>query len=418
MTKDEDFKLLKIQSCILRVNLHCDGCKHKVKKLLQKIDGVYQVIIDAEQQKVTVSGSVDSATLIKKLVRAGKHAELWSNNSNRNQSQNGQTQKASCLKDDKKKQTQKQDLINGLESMKNQQKFQPLISEEDDVFLDNEEDDDDEDDAEKEIHLLNQKAINQLALLRQQQQQQQLLQQQHAAAANNARNANNTKQTNPNANGNGKKGNFNQTGLNVANNNNNGGGVNMNLGETKRANDITSIMNNLGGYGGNIGGDGGLGNGNNLGGFQIPQKNNELGSGATGFHLSNGGLPMANGGYNPSSSTNAQAAAMMMNMNGGTSGYNNSAASMMMNLQNRQVMQQQQLQQQQNLHQQQPMMMYHRSPVIPAATGYYYNYNPAPYTYNEHPQSYYYNTANGGGNDSNTAAHMFSDENTSSCSIM
>ncbi|MFS7959498.1 putative heavy metal-associated domain superfamily [Helianthus anomalus] len=38
MTKDEDFKLLKIQTCVLRVNLHCDGCKHKVKKILQKID--------------------------------------------------------------------------------------------------------------------------------------------------------------------------------------------------------------------------------------------------------------------------------------------------------------------------------------------------------------------------------------------
>ncbi|KAK6134158.1 hypothetical protein DH2020_032108 [Rehmannia glutinosa] len=77
MTKDEDFKLLKIQTCVLRVNIHCDGCKQKVKKLLHKIEGVYQINIDSEQQKVTVSGNVDSSTLIKKLVRAGKHAELW-----------------------------------------------------------------------------------------------------------------------------------------------------------------------------------------------------------------------------------------------------------------------------------------------------------------------------------------------------
>lgn len=41
--------------------------------------------IDAEQQKVTISGSLDSATLIKKLVKAGKHAELWSQKGNQKQ---------------------------------------------------------------------------------------------------------------------------------------------------------------------------------------------------------------------------------------------------------------------------------------------------------------------------------------------
>ncbi|XP_047968966.1 heavy metal-associated isoprenylated plant protein 37-like [Salvia hispanica] len=87
MTKDEDFNLLKIQTCVLRVNIHCEGCQQKVKKILQRIEGVYQVKIDAEQQKVTVSGNVDSATLVKKLVKAGKHAELCSPKSNQNQKQ-------------------------------------------------------------------------------------------------------------------------------------------------------------------------------------------------------------------------------------------------------------------------------------------------------------------------------------------
>ncbi|CAA6665388.1 unnamed protein product [Spirodela intermedia] len=50
---------------VLRVHIHCDGCKQEVKKLLQKIEGVYTVAIDAENQKVTVSGNVDSAALIK-----------------------------------------------------------------------------------------------------------------------------------------------------------------------------------------------------------------------------------------------------------------------------------------------------------------------------------------------------------------
>ncbi|XP_010278312.1 PREDICTED: protein qua-1-like [Nelumbo nucifera] len=74
MSKEE---FLKIQTCVLKVNIHCDGCKRKVKKLLQKIDGVYTTTIDSEQGKVTVSGNVDPATLIKKLAKSGKHAELW-----------------------------------------------------------------------------------------------------------------------------------------------------------------------------------------------------------------------------------------------------------------------------------------------------------------------------------------------------
>lgn len=39
--------------------------------------GVYSVDIDSEQQKVNVSGNVDSNILINKLIKSGKHAELW-----------------------------------------------------------------------------------------------------------------------------------------------------------------------------------------------------------------------------------------------------------------------------------------------------------------------------------------------------
>ncbi|XP_027349558.1 heavy metal-associated isoprenylated plant protein 34-like [Abrus precatorius] len=69
--------LLRIQSCILKVNIHCDGCEQKVKKLLHKIDGVYSVSVDADKGKVVVVGDVDPAKLVKKLKRAGKHAEIW-----------------------------------------------------------------------------------------------------------------------------------------------------------------------------------------------------------------------------------------------------------------------------------------------------------------------------------------------------
>ncbi|KAL8100269.1 hypothetical protein AgCh_032497 [Apium graveolens] len=63
--------------CDLRVHINCDGCKKKVKKIWQKIEGVYQIIIDSEQGKVTVAGNFDHDVLIKRLAKHGKIAELW-----------------------------------------------------------------------------------------------------------------------------------------------------------------------------------------------------------------------------------------------------------------------------------------------------------------------------------------------------
>ncbi|KAL3505861.1 hypothetical protein ACH5RR_031243 [Cinchona calisaya] len=89
MSKEE---FLKIKTCVLKVNIHCDGCKNKVKKILQKIDGVYKTNIDSELGKVTISGNVDPETLIKKLRKSGKRAELWgapkANNNQQNQLNN------------------------------------------------------------------------------------------------------------------------------------------------------------------------------------------------------------------------------------------------------------------------------------------------------------------------------------------
>ncbi|KAJ8619634.1 hypothetical protein MRB53_028163 [Persea americana] len=93
MSKQDDVKFLKIQTCVLKVNIHCDGCKQKVKKLLQKIDGVYTITIDAEQGKVTVSGNVDPSTIIRKLQKKGKHAELWGSKGGGHNHLNSQFQK-------------------------------------------------------------------------------------------------------------------------------------------------------------------------------------------------------------------------------------------------------------------------------------------------------------------------------------
>ncbi|PON80348.1 Heavy metal-associated domain containing protein [Parasponia andersonii] len=68
---------LKYQTWVLKVSIHCEGCKRKVKKTLQRIDGVYTTSIDSQQHRVIVTGNVDVQILIKKLVKTGKHAEVW-----------------------------------------------------------------------------------------------------------------------------------------------------------------------------------------------------------------------------------------------------------------------------------------------------------------------------------------------------
>ncbi|KAK2358270.1 heavy metal-associated isoprenylated plant protein [Trifolium repens] len=71
---------LKYQTWFLKVSIHCEGCKRKVKKVLQSIEGVFTTTIDPQQQKVTVTGNVAVETLIRKLAKAGKHAEVLPEN--------------------------------------------------------------------------------------------------------------------------------------------------------------------------------------------------------------------------------------------------------------------------------------------------------------------------------------------------
>ncbi|KAL0459643.1 UNVERIFIED_CONTAM: Heavy metal-associated isoprenylated plant protein 36 [Sesamum latifolium] len=72
---------LQYKTWALRVSIHCGGCKKKVKKVLQSIEGVYKIEIDSKQHKVIVTANLEAETLIKKLLRSGKQAELWTENS-------------------------------------------------------------------------------------------------------------------------------------------------------------------------------------------------------------------------------------------------------------------------------------------------------------------------------------------------
>ncbi|KAF7104997.1 hypothetical protein CFC21_105846 [Triticum aestivum] len=66
-----------LQTIVLRVTIHCHGCKKKVRKVLKNIQGVQDVKVDAQQHKVTVTGTVDAETLVKRLYKSGKHALPW-----------------------------------------------------------------------------------------------------------------------------------------------------------------------------------------------------------------------------------------------------------------------------------------------------------------------------------------------------
>ncbi|CAA7044223.1 unnamed protein product [Microthlaspi erraticum] len=67
---------LELKTWVLKVSIDCQGCQKKVQKILGGIQGVYATVVDAQHNKVTVTGAVDADKLIKRLGRSGKHAEL------------------------------------------------------------------------------------------------------------------------------------------------------------------------------------------------------------------------------------------------------------------------------------------------------------------------------------------------------
>ncbi|KAD1735750.1 hypothetical protein E3N88_42379 [Mikania micrantha] len=76
--EEHNTPILKYKTWVLKVSIHCVGCKRKVKKVLQNIEGsVYTIDIDSKLQKVTVVGNVEVDALIKKLVKTRKHAEKF-----------------------------------------------------------------------------------------------------------------------------------------------------------------------------------------------------------------------------------------------------------------------------------------------------------------------------------------------------
>ncbi|KAH6790303.1 hypothetical protein C2S51_005309 [Perilla frutescens var. frutescens] len=61
----------------MRVHMDCPGCERKITKALSKLDGVDNIDVDMNMQKVTVTGWADQKKVLKIVRKTGRKAELW-----------------------------------------------------------------------------------------------------------------------------------------------------------------------------------------------------------------------------------------------------------------------------------------------------------------------------------------------------
>ncbi|XP_022140251.1 heavy metal-associated isoprenylated plant protein 28-like [Momordica charantia] len=61
----------------MRVHMDCRGCEKQIRKALENLEGVDDVIIDLSMQKVTVMGWAEQKKVLKAVRRNGRTAELW-----------------------------------------------------------------------------------------------------------------------------------------------------------------------------------------------------------------------------------------------------------------------------------------------------------------------------------------------------
>ncbi|XP_039066107.1 heavy metal-associated isoprenylated plant protein 5-like isoform X2 [Hibiscus syriacus] len=62
--KKEGKKPSKESTVVLKIRTHCDGCIHKIRKIILKVDGVQSVVVDGAKDLVTVKGTMDVKDLV------------------------------------------------------------------------------------------------------------------------------------------------------------------------------------------------------------------------------------------------------------------------------------------------------------------------------------------------------------------
>ena len=71
-------KRKQFQTVEMKVRIDCEGCERKVKKAVEGMKGVSSVEVAAKQNKVTVTGYVDAAKVMRRVAyKTGKRVEPW-----------------------------------------------------------------------------------------------------------------------------------------------------------------------------------------------------------------------------------------------------------------------------------------------------------------------------------------------------
>jgi copper chaperone len=70
-------QIVEVQTVILKVIMHCEGCAGSVKRAVKRIPGVISYTIDFPAQKVTVTGAVHPNDVFKRVSKSGKLTSFW-----------------------------------------------------------------------------------------------------------------------------------------------------------------------------------------------------------------------------------------------------------------------------------------------------------------------------------------------------
>ncbi|KAG8639950.1 hypothetical protein MANES_13G008700v8 [Manihot esculenta] len=67
----------KVKTIVLKMNMHCEGCAHDIKRNIGRMEGIMFVEPDMENSLVVIRGLFDPPKLIEKITkRLGKHVEI------------------------------------------------------------------------------------------------------------------------------------------------------------------------------------------------------------------------------------------------------------------------------------------------------------------------------------------------------
>ncbi|KAF8673458.1 hypothetical protein HU200_044144 [Digitaria exilis] len=68
----------QFQTVEMKVLIDCDGCERRIRKSLEGVSGVTSVDVAPRQHKVTVTGHVDAAKIMRRVAyKTGKRVEPW-----------------------------------------------------------------------------------------------------------------------------------------------------------------------------------------------------------------------------------------------------------------------------------------------------------------------------------------------------